>query len=139
MGRKGCEMSNSQDRVAVPGSERAPLPGAHAVGAADPGARIEVTVLLRSRAGETGPTPAEAAQSVHEQHRLSREEFARVRGADPADVARVEAFAHEHDLDVVEVSLPRRSVVLSGTVAALSAAFGVELARYEYQGGAYRG
>jgi kumamolisin len=39
----------------------------------------------------------------------------------------------------VEASPARRTVVLSGTIAALSAAFGVYLANYEHAGGAFRG
>jgi kumamolisin len=39
----------------------------------------------------------------------------------------------------VETNSARRSVVLAGTIAAFSAAFGVELQQYEHPGGAYRG
>src|SRR5437867_4653106 len=39
----------------------------------------------------------------------------------------------------METNIARRSVVLAGTVAALSAAFGVELQQYEHPGGTYRG
>jgi kumamolisin len=49
------------------------------------------------------------------------------------------AFARAHGLDVVETSIPRRSVVLAGTLAALSTAFGVTLQQYAHPGGTYRG
>jgi hypothetical protein len=42
-------MSSPKDRIPVPGSERAPLPGAPAVDAANPDESIQVTVLLRPR------------------------------------------------------------------------------------------
>ena len=51
----------------------------------------------------------------------------------------MEVFAHEHGLDVVEVSPAQRRLVLSGTVAAFSKAFGVSLARYKHPRGTYRG
>jgi kumamolisin len=54
-------------------------------------------------------------------------------------MAKVEAFAKEHGLKVVEASAARRTLVLSGTAAQLSTAFGVKLARYEHPEGTYRG
>src|SRR5204863_4867965 len=44
-----------------------------------------------------------------------------------------------HHLTVVESNAVRRIVVLSGTVDAISVAFGVQLQKYEYQGVIYRG
>ena len=125
----------------VPGSERAPLPGARAMGAADPNERIEVTVVLRraSDADGTATEQVKSARSLQERKYLTREQHEAAQGADPEDVAKVEAFAQEHGLDVVEASRARRSVVLSGTVGALSTAFGVTLIKYEHPGGTYRG
>ncbi|HTG62301.1 MAG TPA: S53 family peptidase [Terriglobia bacterium] len=107
----------------------------------DPNERIRVSVLVRPRSPleelasrkEMGSTPP------RERQYLTREEFAARYGADPADVAKVEAFAHQHNLTVVEASLARRTVVLSGTIAALSAAFEVRLANYEHPEGTFRG
>jgi kumamolisin len=79
------------------------------------------------------------ARPPHTRQHLSHEEFAATYGADPDDLEKVEDFAREHDLDVVEVNAAQRRVVLSGTVAALSTAFGVYLAQHEYPGGTYRG
>lgn len=135
-------MASPKSRIPVPGSERTPLPGARLVGAADPHERLLVTVLLRRRATSTGLTALVeemGARSPQTRRHPSREEFAAAHGAEPSDLEKVEEFAHEHDLDVVEVNAAQRRVVLSGTVAALSAAFGVYLAHYEYPGGTYRG
>jgi kumamolisin len=128
----------------VSGSERAPLPGARVVGVADPNERLEVTVRVRSRAGDQlrgvvkrlteGRSPA----SQPPPH-LTREQFEQAYGADPADLDKVETFAQQHGLVVVEKSGPRRSIVLSGTVAAFNEAFGVDLKTYEHPGGTYRG
>ena len=54
-------------------------------------------------------------------------------------MTKVEAFAHQHNLTVAEVSLPRRTVVLSGSIANMSAAFGVTLENYEHPDGNFRG
>ncbi|HZR56723.1 MAG TPA: S53 family peptidase [Terriglobales bacterium] len=110
------------------------------IGPANPNEQIEVTVRLRSRAGKTPPVAPESFRQLPAQRRvLSREELEKVHGADPASIARVEAFAGEQGLTVVGTSAARRTVVLSGTVAAMSAAFGVQLAQYEHSGGQYRG
>ena len=74
-----------------------------------------------------------------ERRHLTREELTAAYGADPRDLTRIEDFAQAHGLTVTEVSPAKRSVVLSGTVAAFSDAFGVSLATYEYWGGTYRG
>src|SRR4051794_22502658 len=121
-------MSASKKRVPLPGSERAALPSARALGAADPAARIEVTVVLRPRAAtESIAASTMSAQPPQARQYLTRAELAEASGANPQDVAAIEAFAHAHNLEVVETSIPRRSVVLAGTVAAFNAAFGVEL------------
>ena len=129
----------SSNQHPVPGSERAPLPGARAVGAADPNERIEVTVVLRRAAGGSAAQQVMSARSLKERKYLTHEQLEAAQGADPEDIAKVEAFAQEHSLDVVEVSPARRSVVLSGTVGELSAAFGVTLTKYEHPSGPYRG
>jgi kumamolisin len=129
------------NRHAVPGSERSHLPGARAMGAADPAERIQVTVVLR-RASDTGGAAAAQASSARrlkERTYLTREQLEAAQGASADDIARVEAFAQDHGLDVVEASRARRSVMLSGTVGAMGAAFGVTLIRYEHPSGAYRG
>jgi kumamolisin len=79
------------------------------------------------------------ATSPHQRKYMSREQFAADYGANPDDIAKIEAFAHQHNLTIVEASAPRRTVVLSGTIAALSAAFSVYLANYEHPDGAFRG
>jgi kumamolisin len=125
---------SGSDRVPVPGSEREPLPGSRAVGDAPADEPIEVTVLVRRKQGtEDLPSPGFVTE------RLSREEFDARYGADPADIQHVRDFADAYGLEVVEASTARRSVVLSGTVEQMSAAFGVDLREYEHPAGAYRG
>jgi kumamolisin len=134
-------MTEHKSRVALPGSERAHRPGSRVSGAPDPNEVIEVSILVRPRKPLQDVTSAKelGASAPHQRQYMSREEFAAAYGADPNDLTKIEAFAHEHNLTVVEVSAARRTVVLSGTIAALSAAFGVYLANYEHAEGAFRG
>src|SRR4051794_32367163 len=115
----------AESRVAIPGSEKKPVPDAEPVGELHPEERIEVTVHLRSRADqELARRVDELASSpaVAREH-LDRKTFASRYGADPANIARVEAFARANELAVVSASAARRSVVLSGTVTRMTAAF----------------
>jgi len=138
-------MSSRKNYVTLHGSERVALPGARAVGAANPDERIEVTVRLRSRSPEkiTGKNIMSAeklgAQPINERQYISRDEFRQKFGADPADVTKLEEFAHEHGLAISKVELAQRTVVLTGTVAKFSDAFDVELVRFQHADGEYRG
>jgi len=134
-------MTPSKNRVALPGSERNARRGARAVGAPDPQEQIRISVLLRPRQPIQNLAEAKELTAAPLQQRkyMSRAQFAAAYGADPVDLAKIEAFAHQHNLTVMEVSQPRRTVVLSGTIAALSAAFGVYLAKYEHSEGNFRG
>ena len=110
------------------------------MGPANPNESVDVTVRLRSRAGRTPLVNADALKPPGERHSiLTRKEFEQAYGADPEDITRVEGFAREHGLTVTEKSLARRTVILSGSVAAINKAFGVELKQYQYPQGRYRG
>ncbi len=128
------------DQVPLPGSDRQPIPDAQNVGLADLNERIQVTVLVRPRPGNDKAAAVQslAAQLPQERAYLSRAEFAASHGADPADLAQVEAWAKSEGLDVVESSIPRRSVVLSGTVGTLLQVFGAELTTQSIDGQDYR-
>ena len=134
-------MAENDNRVALSGSERHARRGARAVGAPNPNERIKITVLLRPRQSIAHLAAARELSAIppHQRKYLTREEFAASYGANTGDIAKVEAFAHQSNLTVVEVSQARRTVVLSGTIAALSAAFGVSLVNYEHAEGAFRG
>ena len=72
---------------------------------------------------------------------MSRADFENTHGADPADVEKIKKFAQEYGLHVRETGaeLARRTVMVSGTVANLQKAFGVELKEYSHPNGNYRG
>jgi kumamolisin len=133
-------MSTPKKQVPLAGSERTPLEGAREVGPARPNEIVDVTIRLRSRSGKKPFVDAgEFSKPVENRKILSREEFEKQHGADPASIAVVESFAREYGLTVKETSAARRTVILSGTVAAMNNAFGVELKQYEHPGGRYRG
>jgi kumamolisin len=122
------------------GSERRPLPGAKAVGKADPAERFEVSVLLRRHnADALRERVTKLTRSDRTGGHLSREAFEEQFGADSSDIAAVKRFAAAHGLSVVQEHAGRRTMVLSGTVAQFNDAFGVDLQRFEHPGGSYRG
>ena len=131
---------NQTTRYSLSGSERQPLPGAKATGKADPAERLEVSILLRRRnsAALSELVKKFAKQEVGGAH-LSREQFSEQFAADTADIAAIRKFADAYRLTVVQEHAGRRTIILSGTVAQFNAAFGVELQRFEYEGGSYRG
>jgi kumamolisin len=127
-------------RVPLKGSERDLLSGSRALGPADPTERVQVTVLLRRRSSQAFRDRVNSlAQADRTSGHMSREEFARQFGADPADIAAVRTFAANHGLSVVAEHPERRTVLLAGTVAQLEAAFGVKLQRCQHGSGTYRG
>ena len=111
------------------GSENPPHPCARAVGPADPDQMMTVTVMVRCRneKGDQAAVEEMSAMPVSKRRRMSHQEFATSYGADPADLKRVEDFGRAHGLAVVESSLPKKTVILKGTVAACSKAFGAKL------------
>ena len=134
---RGCPVAKA-NYAAIPGSERRAVPGAAATGPIAPETRIEVTV----RVGPRKPLPSAdelAAAAIRGDASLSHDQYDAEYGADPADVARVEAFARAHHLVVVEASLPRRAVILAGTVGNFQEAFDTKLDHYAAPGFTYRG
>jgi kumamolisin len=133
-------MPDPKKHFALHGSERAPLAGAREIGPADPRETVDVTLRLRSKAGKQPIVdPEQYKKPLRERKVFSRKEFEQQHGADAQSIARVEAFARQHKLLVKEKSAGRRTLVLSGTVAAMNEAFGVQLKMYEHPGGKYRG
>jgi kumamolisin len=126
-------------KILLKGSERSALPGARALGPANPAERLEVTVLVRRRSPQAFQTRVSDLAAGRRTAPMSRDEFAREHGADPADFAKVKAFAESQGLKVLEEHAARRSVVLGGTVAQFGAAFGVQLHHMSHAGGTYRG
>ncbi|MGB7760299.1 MAG: protease pro-enzyme activation domain-containing protein, partial [Bryobacteraceae bacterium] len=131
----------TKSRIKLPGSERRAMAGAKAGKAVDPGDLIEVTVRVRGRTQASPELLMKiGAQKPAERRTLSREQFAEEYGADPVDIAKVEAFAQAHGLAVSAANAAQRTIRLKGSAAGLCEAFGVELRHYAKGGAAaYRG
>ncbi|HEY1725521.1 MAG TPA: S53 family peptidase [Steroidobacteraceae bacterium] len=126
--------------VALKGSDRTLLPGIRVLGDADPGERLEVSVLVRrrDRPGLQSRIAALVRGDSAIAH-LSREQFERQHGADAADLAAVRDYASSQGISTVQQHAGRRTVVLSGTVEQFSRAFSVHLQLCAHGAGTYRG
>jgi kumamolisin len=119
------------------------MPRAFIVGLPNPNRPIEITVLVRppqQLAAERYLNADEVGGLAPPDRRyLTREALAASHGADPADVRAVARFGAQHGLRVVGANQAARTVHLIGSIANVSRAFGVRLARYRHTGGIYRG
>ena len=109
------------DLVPLPGSERSELPGASPTTTPlDDSQVITVTVLLRRRA----EVPTELVQGPET---ITTDELGERYGADPADAQLVAEVLGSYGLNVTETQLASRRMMVSGTIAAMQAAFGTTL------------
>ena len=130
-------MSSSSVCMPLAGSEPVTR-GASYLGVPHPRERITVGVRLRRRRDSPGlPSLAELSAEPFRKP-LRREEFTALHGADPADVATVEAFAADHGLDLVGHDLAHRMVHLAGPAALVARMFGVRLIYVAHARGAHR-
>ena len=90
-------MSTTPHRAIIRGSERQPLYGAQAVGAVPADERFEVTVRVRRKTPLPSTTAAgfQTDQKPGQRRYLDRNEYVAAHGADPADLAKVEAFSQD--------------------------------------------
>jgi kumamolisin len=130
-------MNAGQKPTRLEGSTKHRLPNAEVVGEV-PSAEFRVTVTVRRR-NELPSIEAQSKQKPGERTYMTREEHAEKHGADPADIAKVEAFARENGLRVTDTNASQRTVTLSGSAAAYNNAFGVDLKMYKSGEVAYRG
>jgi kumamolisin len=127
-----AKRSGKSRRVVLEGSAKAPFRQGRYVGPVRKDEPVTVTLRLRRK------SPLAPPSEGSEPPALGYDEFRDQHGADPADVAKVEAFAHAHGLDVPRVSLAQRAVDLAGTAVAMEAAFGAKLKRYTRSGKSFR-
>src|SRR2546430_6470824 len=119
-------------RVPLKGSNKTSFTVGKRVGPAPKTEQVTVTLRLRRK------SPLAPPAETSEVRQLDYDEFRALHGADPDNVAKVEAFAQAQGLEVSRVSLAQRAVDLSGTVAAMEQAFGVKLERYTARGRSFR-
>jgi kumamolisin len=122
----------SATHTPVPGSRRIPLAGARATARANPHTIIEVTLKLRRR--KELPATTDAPEIP-----LTRDALAEQFGASVADIKAVHDTFAKYGLSLVREDAATRTVVLSGTIQAIEAAFDVRLFHYEHPDGDYRG
>jgi subtilase family serine protease len=108
------------DLVALPGSERTQLSGVQSAGQLNESETITVTLVLRRRA----QVPAAL---VIGPETVTHEELDARYGAETDDIALVTSTMTELGLTVTDTHQGSRRMMVSGTIAALSAAFGTTL------------
>jgi len=108
------------DLVPLPGSERRQLSNVQSAGQINENETITVTLVLRRRA-------AIPAALVVGPETVTHEELDAQYGADTDDIARVTSTMTELGLTVTDTHQGSRRMMVSGTVGALSAAFGTTL------------
>ena len=130
-------MVTRKERTIVKGSERSGVTGAIEIGRVHFQEKMELAIILRPNQ-DTFESLRHiidelAGRKSRDRIYLSHEEFAtRSYGASERDIELVTGFARDNGIDVVSVSAPRRSVILSGEVGQLCDLFGVELRRYQH-------
>jgi kumamolisin len=133
-------MAAKDDRNVIPegyvqlkGSERKPPRKAKVTGEVDGKERFSVTIVLRRRTD--GPAFPDfdyfSKTPPRTRTRLSPEEFTEAYGAHPQEIKAIEEFAKKNGLTVKSIHAGRRHVVVEGTAAQFSKAFGVSFKRYE--------
>ncbi|MBB5402655.1 S53 family peptidase [Paraburkholderia youngii] len=131
-------------RIAIRGSNRVAVPGATKLRGPDPSATIRLSIFAR-RNPHPSPQVLEKAkaldtQAVATRTYLSNDEFNEVYGASADDLAAIEKFAEIAGLRVIDASIPKRRVLVEGTIASIEKAFGVQLGEFEHpELGRFRG
>jgi len=108
--------------VKVPGSTKA-NPAAVAIDTLNPSDTASITIRVRRQKS--------IDKALEKGQRISREEYAAQYGASDEDIAKVEAFATDHHLSIVESDKGRRSVVVKGRISDLEKAFQVHLTHFK--------
>ncbi len=127
--KKSALRLSDSARAILPGSEKKPFVQPGEEKPAPPSTKITVSVIVRPK------TPLTAANRTGKQ-RLTRAQYRERHGADPAAVKLVRTFAKEFGLTVAPGTPgpERRTVKLTGTIAAMQRAFDVTLTRKTIEG-----
>ncbi len=109
---------------------RAALPGEQRTGTPDPNERVQVSVILRRA------TPIEVPGLPA--WPMRREQFAARHGARAEDIDQVRQFAEVNGLTIVSADPVRRTVLIEGTLGAMTEALATSVANASYQGASFR-
>jgi len=122
--------------IAIPGSHRHAVPTAKLVGKSDTQQRIRVSIYARRNPNSRGETQLAVEKMSGElpgkRRTLSKQEFDAAYGADPKDLKKIADWAESNKLKALESSVPKRRVMVEGTIGDVENAFGVELNEYEH-------
>lgn len=134
-------MSTIGNRLEVPGSHKDPLPDARPAGPVNNAELVDVTLRVRQKPGSNLEQAFESLVSkpAGERKYLSAEELDAAHGASDADLDKVEEFAEENRLSVVDRNPGKRTITLRGTLGALQMAFETRLEMYHHHNGTFRG
>ena len=129
---KSASGFTSQQRVVLPGSEKASLPATTGEKPVRPTSVFTVSVVVKRK------SPLNARRLGKD--RLTRAQYRQQHAADPAAIKLVRAFAKEFGLTVAKDTPgpERRTIKLTGNVAAMEKAFGVKLTQKVLDGATYR-
>jgi len=135
---------NTENVIPIPGSDRSVVPQAKLIGKSDYKAQIKVSIYARQKptaAGGTGPKLDELNSKLPGQRQYLRgDDFNAVFGADPADLEKIAEWAQANKLKVLDSSVPKRRVMVQGTIGDICKAFGTEVNEYEHpERGRFRG
>jgi kumamolisin len=92
-----------------------------------PNQELEVTLLLRGKAGAAGDPLASGSLAVLDRRHLELKGYFAEFGADPGDIDAVSRFAAQHRLKVVKTDRGCRTMVLRGRAGNMARAFGIGL------------
>ncbi|HVS35791.1 MAG TPA: S53 family peptidase [Gemmataceae bacterium] len=137
-------MMTQSRMVPLAGSQRPAVPGARLLQKSDPNQQIKVSIYARrnpNRLAAALPSMEALNAELPGQRRyFTNQQFNLAYGADPADLEKIAAWARSKNLRVLESSVPKRRVLVEGTIQNISEAFGVQLNDFEQpQAGRYRG
>ena len=120
-------------RIVLPGSEKAPLAETTNAKSPQASAKLTVSVIVKRK------NPLKPANRQGKQ-RLTRAQYRQLHSADPAAIKLVQAFAKEFGLAIVPdpTGPARRTIQLTGSLAAMQKAFGVNLVHISLGGATYR-
>jgi kumamolisin len=130
--------------VVLPGSTRHAVPEAKLLKKSDSKSTIQISIYVRRN-----PTPPGKSLSLlgdmndklpSQRQYVSDAQYDQTFGAAQSDLDKVAAWAKSSGLTVSGSSVPMRRVLVKGTIANISKAFGVQLNDYEHpESGEFRG
>ncbi|HUA63829.1 MAG TPA: S53 family peptidase [Verrucomicrobiae bacterium] len=128
-------MPNPND-IAIPGSTRKIMSNARLVQKSNASQLIKVSFYVRKNpnppASAVNAVEAIRTQLPGERRAVTDAEFNSVFGADPADLELVAKWAAAHQLKVVNRSVPKRRLLLEGSIGNFEKALNIQLNEYSH-------